>query len=66
MKSCGKNILKLIITIDNKIRDEKLQYDINREAAKMLTSGENNYLPLKVKYYNKLNLDILLLENYLI
>ena len=49
MKSCGKNILKLIMTIDNKIRDEKLQYDINREAAKILTSGENNYLPLKVK-----------------
>ena len=23
------------MTIDNKIRDEKLQYDINREAAKI-------------------------------
>ena len=25
-----------IITIDDQIRDEKLQYDINREAAKIL------------------------------
>ena len=24
------------MTIDDKIRDEKLQYDINREAAKLL------------------------------
>ena len=34
-----KNLLerteKLIVTIDNKISDEKLQYDINREAAKI-------------------------------
>ena len=30
------------MTIDDKIKDEKLQYDINREAAKMsaLSSGE--------------------------
>ena len=28
-----KNVLKLIVTIDDKIRDEKLQCDINREAA---------------------------------
>ena len=25
------------MTIDDKIRDEKLQYDINREAAKIST-----------------------------
>ena len=34
-----KNLLRrtknLIMTIDDKIRDEKLQYDINREAAKI-------------------------------
>ena len=37
-------IQKLIMTIDNKIKDEKLQYDINREAAKIsaLLSGEND------------------------
>ena len=31
------------MTIDDKIRDKKLQYDINREAAKTstLSSGEN-------------------------
>ena len=30
------------MTIENKIRDEKLQYDINREAAKIsaLSSGK--------------------------
>ena len=36
------------MTIDNKIRDEKLQYDINREAAKIsaLSSGKTD----KYKY----------------
>ena len=28
------------MTIDDQIRDEKLQYDINREAAKILSSGK--------------------------
>ena len=31
----SERIIKLIITIDDKIRDEKLQYDINRKAAKI-------------------------------
>ena len=31
----AERIEKLITTIDDKIRDEKLQYDINREAAKI-------------------------------
>ena len=33
---------KLIMTIDDKINDEKLQYDINREATKIsaLSSGK--------------------------
>ena len=30
-----EGIQKLIMIIDDKIRDEKLQYDINREAAKI-------------------------------
>ena len=30
------------MTIDNKIRDEKLQYDINREAAKISTLSSVN------------------------
>ena len=32
------------MTIDNKIRDEKLQYDINRDTAKLsaLSSGKND------------------------
>ena len=40
------------MTIDDKIKDEKLQYDINREAAKIsaLSSGKidkREYLPDK-------------------
>ena len=40
--SFRKNLKKLIMTIDDKIKDEKLQYDINREAAKIsaLSSGK--------------------------
>ena len=44
--SFRKNLLvriqKLTMTIDDKIRDEKLQYDINREATKIsaLSSGK--------------------------
>ena len=29
------NLQKPIMTIEDKIRDEKLQYDINKEAAKV-------------------------------
>ena len=37
-------IFKLVITTDDKIRDEKLQCDINREAAEIsvLLSGKVN------------------------
>ena len=30
-------------TIDNKIRDKKLQYDINREVAKILALSSNEF-----------------------
>ena len=30
-----RNNIKAIMTIDNKIIDEKIQYDINRDAAKI-------------------------------
>ena len=33
-RNLSERIQKLIMTIDDKIRDQKLQYDINREAAK--------------------------------
>ena len=33
-KNLSERIYKLIMTIDDKIRDKKLQYDINRGAAK--------------------------------
>ena len=45
-KNLREGIKKLIMTNDDEIRDEKLQYDINREAAKIsaLSSGEiDNY-----------------------
>ena len=37
-----KNLLERLMTNDDKIRDEKLQYYINREAAKIsaLSSGK--------------------------
>ena len=41
-KNLLEKIQKLIMAIDDDIRDEKLQYDINREAAKIssLSSGK--------------------------
>ena len=41
-KNLVKRLQKLIMTIDDKIRDEKLQHDTNREAAKIsaLLSGK--------------------------
>ena len=41
-----ERIQKLIMTIDDKIRDEKLQYDNEREAAKIspLSWGKTNKL----------------------
>ena len=54
-KDLSERMLKLIMAIDDKIRDEKLQYDINREAAKKsaLSSGKliNMNLLLVKKYY---------------
>ena len=45
-----KNVLermqKLLMTIENKIRDENLQYYINREAAK-ISAPTSNYLLIK-------------------
>ena len=54
-KRLSERILKLIMTVDDTIREEKLQYDINREAAKIpaLSSGKiynMNFLQVK-KYY---------------
>ena len=34
-KNLLERIQKLIMAIDNKIRDEEMQFDINREAAKI-------------------------------
>ena len=51
-----KNILEKvyhkIMTIDNQIKDEKLQYNINRKAAKILalSSGKTDKRIIKSKY----------------
>ena len=44
------------MTIEDQIKDEKLQNDINREASKIsaLTSGKLNTLLVK-KYYRRIN-----------
>ena len=44
------------MTIDDKIRDKTLQYDSNKEAAKILTSSRKliNMNILQVKKYNLL------------
>ena len=41
------------MTINDQIRDEKLQYDINREAAK--TSASSSSKVHKCEYQNKEN-----------
>ena len=46
------------MTIEDQIKDEKLQYDINREAAKIsvLSSGKlNKYILLVKRYYHLIN-----------
>ena len=46
------------MTIEDQIRDEKIQYDINREAAKLsgLSSGKiDKYEYLVKKYYLLIN-----------
>ena len=47
------------MTIEDQIKDEKLQYDINREAAKIsaLSSGKliNMNILLVKKYYHRIN-----------
>ena len=64
------------MTIDDQIRDERLQYDINKEAAKIsaLLSGKldkceyltsKEILPSNQKKKNKLSLRILPLETLL-
>ena len=46
------------MTINDQIRDEKLQYDINREAAKILDSSSG-----KVHKYEYLTCEDILLSN---
>ena len=39
--------------IDDKIRDEKLQYDINREAAKISALSSEKFINMNVLQVNK-------------
>ena len=46
------------MTIEDQIKDEKLQYDINREAGKIsaLSSGKiDKYILLVTRYYHLIN-----------
>ena len=46
------------MTIEDRIKNEKLQYDINREAAKIsvLSSGKiDKYILLAKRYYHLIN-----------
>ena len=46
------------MTIEDQIKDEKIQYDINRETAKVsaLSSGKlGKYILLAKRYYNLIN-----------
>ena len=56
-KNVLQRILKLVITIDDKIRDEKLQYDIKREAVEILALSSE-----KIDKYEYLTVE----ENYLL
>ena len=49
-----ERIKKIIMAIDDKIRDEKIQYDINREAAKIsaLSSGKIDKYEFLIVYRN--------------
>ena len=49
------------MTIDDQIKDEKLQYNISREAAKIsaLSSGKTLYLTITVKTEYLTGVDIL-------
>ena len=56
-----ERIQKVIMTIDDKIRDKKLQYDINREAAKyqhyhQVKLINMNFLQVK-KYYHLIKVE---------
>ena len=47
------------MTLEDQIRDEKLQYDINREAAKISASSSRKLVSVNIllvkKYYHLLN-----------
>ena len=57
-KNLLDRIKKLIVTIDDKIRDEKLQYDINREVLKTLVLSSE-----KMDEYEYLTDEEILLSN---
>ena len=57
-KNLLERTLKRILTTDNKIKDEKLQYDINREAAKILAVSHEN-----IDQYRYLSGEQILLSN---
>ena len=60
-KNLLERILKLIMVIDDKIKDEKLQHGINREAAKISASSSgkiDNINVLQVLLYQEIQMKI--------
>ena len=47
-KNIFEKIKKVIKTINNKIRNEKLQYDINREVAKISALSRVNLINMNI------------------
>ena len=50
-KNLLERIQKFIMTIDDKIKDEKLQYDLNKEAARLKMKNCNMIITEKLQKY---------------
>ena len=50
-KNLLERIQKFIMTIDDKIKDEKLQYDLNKEAARLKMENCNMIITEKLQKY---------------
>ena len=58
IKNLSERIWKVIMTIDDKIRDEKLQYNINKKAAKTLALSSGKIINMNISQVEKYYLPI--------
>ena len=58
-KNLLQRIWKLIMTIDDKIRDQKLKYDINREAEKISALLSGKLINMNIFHVKKYYLPII-------